>query len=100
MPEWTLRGRTFLITGGARGIGAATARDCARPGGAAGPRRPRRRRPGAALHTPVAERQMIHSGPEVLAAYERDARERGAEDASASERTRTVLAGREREPAG
>jgi NAD(P)-dependent dehydrogenase (short-subunit alcohol dehydrogenase family) len=27
MPEWTLRGRTFLITGGARGIGAATARD-------------------------------------------------------------------------
>jgi NAD(P)-dependent dehydrogenase (short-subunit alcohol dehydrogenase family) len=66
MPTWSLRDRTFLITGGARGIGEAT---------------------------PLAERQIVADVPEVLATYEREVREKGLQEVVWSERTRGVLRG-------
>src|SRR4051812_37320723 len=45
----------------------------------------------AAVHSPAADRRVEASVPEVLAAFEEDVRAHGAEQASASERTREVL---------
>jgi NAD(P)-dependent dehydrogenase (short-subunit alcohol dehydrogenase family) len=53
----------------------------------------------AALHSPAIDRQVARNAPKLLALFEQDARERGVEDASRSERARTVLDGRERDPA-
>jgi short-subunit dehydrogenase len=50
----------------------------------------------AALHTPVAERQLIDSVPEVLELYAREAREKGVEEVTWSPRTREVLGGGDR----
>jgi short-subunit dehydrogenase len=47
----------------------------------------------AAIHTPLAERPIVRDVPEVLAAYERDAREKGPDEVAWSERTRDVLRG-------
>jgi NAD(P)-dependent dehydrogenase (short-subunit alcohol dehydrogenase family) len=79
LPGWSLHDRAFLITGGARGIGAATARALHARGAR------------AAIHTPLAERQIVKDVPEVLATYEREARENGPAEVAWSERTRDVL---------
>jgi NAD(P)-dependent dehydrogenase (short-subunit alcohol dehydrogenase family) len=47
----------------------------------------------AAIHTPLAERQIVKDVPEVLATYEREAREKGPDEVAWSERTRDVLRG-------
>jgi NAD(P)-dependent dehydrogenase (short-subunit alcohol dehydrogenase family) len=52
----------------------------------------------AALHSSLGDRLTGQNAPELLALFEQDAQERGVEGASASERTRTVLGKRERDP--
>jgi NAD(P)-dependent dehydrogenase (short-subunit alcohol dehydrogenase family) len=47
----------------------------------------------AAIHTPLAERQIIRNVPELLALYEREAREKGLQEVVWSERIRGVLRG-------
>ena len=47
----------------------------------------------AAIHTPLAERQVVRDVPEVLATFEREAREKGPDEVAWSERTRDVLRG-------
>jgi NAD(P)-dependent dehydrogenase (short-subunit alcohol dehydrogenase family) len=53
----------------------------------------------AALHSRLGDRLTGQNAPELLALFEEDVRERGVEGVSASERTRTVLGKRERDPA-
>ena len=47
----------------------------------------------AAIHTPLAERQIVKDVPDVLATYEREAPEKGPDEVAWSERTRDVLRG-------
>jgi len=47
----------------------------------------------AAIHTPLAERQIVADVPEVLATHEREVREKGLQEVVWSERTRGVLRG-------
>jgi NAD(P)-dependent dehydrogenase (short-subunit alcohol dehydrogenase family) len=79
MPGWSLHDRAFLITGGARGIGAATAQALhAR---------------GARLALVDLDEAALEQTATMLAIYEREAREKGADEVAWSERTRRVIRG-------
>jgi NAD(P)-dependent dehydrogenase (short-subunit alcohol dehydrogenase family) len=77
MPGWSLHDRAFLITGGARGIGAATAQALhAR---------------GARLALVDLDEAALEQTATTLAIYESEAREKGADEVAWSERTRRVM---------
>jgi NAD(P)-dependent dehydrogenase (short-subunit alcohol dehydrogenase family) len=77
MPGWSLHDRAFLITGGARGICAATAQALhAR---------------GARLALVDLDEAALEQTATMLAIYESEAREKGADEVAWSERTRRVM---------